>query len=472
MIASKHIFVAAVFAFFLFMAGVLYLLFNQSVALSERNYERAAVAAYQLRTHYTRAELELLRLTLNPSPNLRDQAVLAYDILYQRTVTLIDRPPYNEVIVGAYLDEYTALRDGLTGADPTVQTLRDAEDERIAALGKSAYEQLIGYDLRLASFASRLNQEVVLKWEVRQKNLQLTVNVLAALIVGLLVSSCAVAFIHLQHLRRIASANASLTSMSEALITAREAAERANAAKSHFLANMSHELRTPLNAIIGFSDMLRHSLAGDLPPKATEYIEDIHKSGTHLLSLVDSVLDTSRIEQGVVALDISRFSMGPMLDEVLDMMSVTMAKKDIHFHRSLADPALYDTDLLADRKAVKQMLINLIRNSIKFTDRGGDAGIDTEWQPDGGVRITVWDTGIGIPEQDLDRIQGAFERGSNIQTATSMAAGPVDGVGLGLSITRALVERHGGHLIIRSKIGEGTRVTLSLPREVVSSSQM
>ncbi|NMM44491.1 HAMP domain-containing histidine kinase [Rhodospirillaceae bacterium KN72] len=472
MIASKHIFVTAVFAFFLFMAGVLYLLFNQSVALSERNYERAAVAAYQLRTHYSRAELELLRLTQKPTPNLRDHAVLIYDILYQRAVTLIERPPYNEVIVGAYLDEYNALRNALTGADPTIQKLRAAPDDQIAALARSAYEQLVGYDLRLASFASHLNQEVVLKWEVRQKNLQLTVNILAALVVGLLVSSCAVAFIHLQHLRRIASANASLTSMSEALITAREAAERANRAKSHFLANMSHELRTPLNAIIGFSDMLRHALAGDLPPKAKDYVEDIHMSGTHLLSLVDSVLDTSRIEHGVVDLDISRFPMGPMLDEVLDMMSVAMAKKDIHFHRSLADPALYDADLLADRKAVKQMLINLISNSVKFTDRGGDAGIDAEWHPDGGVKFTVWDTGIGIPEQDMDRIQSAFERGSNIQTANSMAAGPVDGVGLGLSITRALIERHGGHMVIRSEIGKGTRVTLSLPREVVSTTSI
>ncbi|MFM9938038.1 MAG: ATP-binding protein [Hyphomicrobiaceae bacterium] len=242
-----------------------------------------------------------------------------------------------------------------------------------------------------------------------------------------------------------------------ALALAREEADRANRAKTAFLATMSHELRTPLSAIIGFAEILhRELLIKAREPKHADYCRIIHQSGEHLLSLVKDLLDVSRIESGHLSIEPEPFALDEVAVAAIETLRPQADSKGLKLVTKL-DPAL--PDLLADRRATKQILINLVSNAVKFTDTGGTVSVYATAVGDH-IEITVADDGIGIEPDDLARIVQPF-----YQVETSYAR-QNEGVGLGLSIVRGLIDLHGGTLRIESEPGSGSRFIVRLPADV------
>jgi two-component system cell cycle sensor histidine kinase PleC len=230
-------------------------------------------------------------------------------------------------------------------------------------------------------------------------------------------------------------------------------AETANRSKSEFLANMSHELRTPLNAIIGFSEVIETQMLGPIAtPRYLEYARDIHKSGQFLLDVISDILDMSKIEAGRVLLELRPVSLSTAIEEVLRLIQPRAAEGGVE----IAMPSLREIMVTADKRALKQVLINLFANAVKFTPEGGRVTVATETEPKF-AKIIISDTGIGIPAKDIEKIGRPFEQVENQFTKSK------GGSGLGLAISRSLIELHGGRIDIASRVGAGTTVTVRLP---------
>ena len=240
----------------------------------------------------------------------------------------------------------------------------------------------------------------------------------------------------------------------EALAQAAEAVDASEIAKGRFLATVSHELRTPLNAIIGFSDLLLHrDISGDLAPKQAEQVGLIRDAGNHLLSVVNAILDVSRIESGSYRIAVEPFELEPAVELCCAMLEPQAAERGV----TLAAKLPYGLgQVLGDRRAVQQILINLLSNAIKFTPSGGRVTVSAACG-DGTVRILVNDTGIGIGDEDLARLGQPFVQVHNDYTRQ------FQGTGLGLSLVKGLVKLHGGSMSIESAPGLGTTVTVGLP---------
>jgi two-component system, cell cycle sensor histidine kinase DivJ len=240
----------------------------------------------------------------------------------------------------------------------------------------------------------------------------------------------------------------------QALEDARNDAEQANTAKSRFLATMSHELRTPLNAIIGFSEMLMNETQMRLDAeRRREYATLINDSGNHLLSVVNGILDMTKLDTGDFEIRPEPFRLATVVGNCCDLLALKARESGLDL---VVDVPADMPEVVADKRALKQILINLLSNAIKFTDRGGRVRIGAVAEG-AGIAITVEDNGIGIGEEDLPRIGKPFfqARGSYDRRH--------DGTGLGLSIVKGLVALHGGEVAIRSRVGEGTRITVRLP---------
>lgn len=247
-------------------------------------------------------------------------------------------------------------------------------------------------------------------------------------------------------------------SQDRAIETARAESERADAAKIRFIATMSHELRTPLNAIIGFSDMLTNESLELDPRRRLEYAKLINDSGHHLLSVVNGILDVSKMENGNFEITPEPFTPAPAIESCADLLALKAQDAGIELTMRIA-PDL--PDVAADRRAFNQILINLISNAVKFTPRGGRVTVSARC--DGPkLAVTVEDTGVGIGESDLPRLGEAFFQGRASYDRRH------DGTGLGLSIVKGLVHLHGGEVDIKSRLGEGTRVTVRLPFEIAN----
>jgi signal transduction histidine kinase len=238
------------------------------------------------------------------------------------------------------------------------------------------------------------------------------------------------------------------------LEAARAAAEAANLAKSNFLANISHELRTPLNAIIGFSDVMRGQMLGPMgTQRYVDYASDIHGSGRHLLALINDILDMARIEAGKMQLYRERVDIADLAHSCARMVAGLAQEAQIDMTVTAAER---DLVIDGDARALRQVLLNLLSNAVKFNRAGGKVSVGARREGNQ-VMLTVTDTGIGIPKEDLGRIGLRFVRVESPDTRK------VEGTGLGLSLSRALVELHGGTLEIASTEGEGTTVTVRLP---------
>jgi cell cycle sensor histidine kinase DivJ len=248
--------------------------------------------------------------------------------------------------------------------------------------------------------------------------------------------------------------NEEVAELRAALSAAVDANNGIDIAKGRFLAAVSHELRTPLNAIIGFSDMLLHEMFGGFgDPRQKEYVGLIRDSGQHLLEVVNSILDVSKIEAGSYPTYPEPFRFREAVEMCRSMMSLQAQAKKIRLH---AEVAAETGEILADKRAVQQMLINLVSNAVKFTPEGGRVTIGGKRI---GSRLHFWvsDTGIGIAEDDLSTIGKPFTQVQNDYTRQ------YEGTGLGLSLVKGLVALHDGTMSIESAVGEGTVVTISLP---------
>ncbi|MFV0281129.1 MAG: PAS domain-containing sensor histidine kinase [Rhodoblastus sp.] len=241
---------------------------------------------------------------------------------------------------------------------------------------------------------------------------------------------------------------------------AREHADRANVWKDRFLANVSHELRTPLNAIIGFAEMLgNEDLAPADPARRKEYAQIIHSSGQHLLEVVNSILDVSKIDAGSFDIVTEPFDLPPLLDQCCDMIGLKASQTNIELVRDYAHAM---DELVADKRACKQIVINLMSNAVKFTPAGGRVTLSA--RPEGNhFVLSVADTGIGIAAKDLAHIGDPFFQANNSTTR------PYEGTGLGLSLVRGLVGLHGGSISVESAVGQGTTVTIRLPAHCVTA---
>jgi signal transduction histidine kinase len=228
--------------------------------------------------------------------------------------------------------------------------------------------------------------------------------------------------------------------------------EVASQHKSEFLANMSHELRTPLNAIIGFSEVLTDRMFGELNEKQEEYLKDIYASGTHLLSLINDILDLSKIEAGRMELELTDFDLPTAIDNALMLVRERAGRRSIALHTSIDDRL---GPIQADERKVRQVVLNLLSNAIKFTPEGGR--IEVAAVPkDGSAEISVSDTGIGIAPEDQDKVFEEFRQ-------VGAAAKKVEGTGLGLTLCRKFVELHGGKIWVKSQLGAGATFTFTIP---------
>ena len=246
----------------------------------------------------------------------------------------------------------------------------------------------------------------------------------------------------------------------EELQAAKEAAEYADRAKSDFLANMSHELRTPLNAIIGFAEILRDEIIGPIRPDQKELVVDIHTSGRHLLNMINDILDLSKIEAGTMDLDFETFSIVDTMDEVNTIVNALASKKRIHLIQEFDQ----DITVTADKTKFKQILYNLLANGVKFTNEGGRVTTKLEIS-ENSLLVRVIDTGVGISTEDQEMLFRAF---TQVDTSKARAH---EGTGLGLALTKRLIELHGGEIWVESTVGEGSTFSFTLPmqRHAVSS---
>ncbi|MDO6963906.1 sensor histidine kinase [Rhizobium alvei] len=240
---------------------------------------------------------------------------------------------------------------------------------------------------------------------------------------------------------------------------ARRRAEEANLAKSRFLASMSHELRTPLNAILGFSEVMATEVMGPLNNQIyKEYVGDIHASGKHLLDLINEILDLSRIEAGRYELNEETVQLVDMTEDCIGMVQLRAKAKNIQIHDQFEPsmPAIW-----ADEKAIRQVILNLLSNAVKFTPKGGEIQVKVGWTASGGQYVSIKDNGPGIPEEEIPVVLSAFGQGSiAIKSAEQ-------GTGLGLPIVQAILHKHDGQFLLKSKLREGTEVIAILPAKRV-----
>jgi signal transduction histidine kinase len=425
--------------------------------IQQREYNRFSFQnvvwdGVQFRNEYQVFRAALLEHLLGAPGSSVDEVQRRYDILFSRLHLMRDGHT-----ASVYRND-PELAEALQRIEPAIRGWDPLLSAYVAgnrAAGLAIAERLRDVDGDFSAFTAGVNAIGVRRLELSRERLNSLYTVLigAAVVTWLLVIGFAFAL--MRQLRYTERAHSEMQAMTADLEQARREAEEASRAKSNFLAAMSHELRTPLNAILGFADIMRQGLFGPIGnARYADYIDGIVKSGQHLLSLINDVLDMSRVEAGKLELTEAVLDVSQAVDEAIDLVNVTADGKGVRLRRAI--PAALP-QLQADARLLRQMLLNLLSNAIKFTPEGGHVEIASAILTDGSLAIRVNDSGMGMTDHQLKRVFEPFSQGD------SLRAREVGGSGLGLPITRRLIELHDGQIHLSSRKSAGTTATLIFP---------
>ncbi len=410
--------------------------------LSDPSYDSSGLAAVQLRMHYELLLAELIHIE-GGHVGSADNAILQYDIVYQRLNNLITRPPYDQILTDPVRAEIVQMQDQVFALTPRFDAATEGRAEALIGV----YDLLSPMRDAVNVLAGRIIQLTVDFRDDRRNDISTSTMYLVTSTSGLVITGAVFALLLLrsrQHLRR---QNVALAAMARDL-------EDANRAKSEFLALMSHELRTPLNAVIGFSEMISREAFGEIGEKRyVEYAQDIRHSGDHLLTLIDDILDLAKIEAGQYKLSPVHFSVEEAVRDAVRLIPFKSEAAGARVHLSFPDDV---GGLFADKRTFRQIMINLITNADKYTPEDGVIEVTAARDADG-LRIDVRDTGVGIPADDMERVLEPFGQSRRDSRLSH------DGTGLGLALSKQLTELNGGVLLLQSEEGVGTTVGLRFP---------
>lgn len=403
------------------------------------------MATVQLRMHFNLMLMELELIERVPETVSPANAILQYDIVYQRLESLPKRPPYDRFLTPELLFTIGRVLDRVK-----------AEEDLIDRAVAEGAQVLIGMRDRLLPYRAEVDRisgkTTQLAGEYRDTQRQEITSItkfLILLTVGLMLSGIAFAFLLWRSALNVSRQNKNLIELTEEL-------QEVSRAKSEFLAHMSHELRTPLNAIAGFSEMISSQALGKIENKKyLEYAGHIGASGQHLIEIINDVLDLSKIEAGELVLEIETFAVEGALTDAINLINFRGNRDRNSITVTINTDA---QQIYADLRSFRQILINILSNADKYTPEDGTISVTVRRDDNGDTLVSVVDNGSGIHQDDLTRILEPFGQ------ARKNAEVSHDGTGLGLSLSNRLMELHSGELVVESELREGTTVTLRFPK--------
>ena len=413
--------------------------------LSDTNYDNSGIAAVQLRLHYSLLLSELRGLELESPDAAVDEALLQFDILYDRLRSLPKRPPYNVTLQPEDLQGLNRIFEAIDAET----TLFDAAASQGAHVLRGAADRLGRLRDQVNRLAGHIIQNMWLYRDARRGDITQATWLLIVSTGGLVMTGGIFALLLWRSQKRLMRQNQELENVTEEL-------SHANRTKSEFLASVSHELRTPLNAIIGFSDLISHETFGPIGDKKyLEYSSDIKHSGTHLLNLINDILDLSKIEAGEFSVEQSRINLRSAVTDAVRIVEPGIRGEHARITVKMPEDL---KELYADPRALRQILINLLSNALKYSADDTTITVDAEQNADGSIHIRVSDHGIGIPAADMELVLEPFGQSRQNSGLTH------EGTGLGLALSKQLMELSGGRLELESRLGVGTIVHLHFPK--------